>query len=93
MIHIIICSTALLLLILAHVSSANIESIDDKWEKFVREHKKYYTNKAEETLRRSIWERNCQFIENHNGNASKTFKLGMNEFGDLVKDSLIYFIV
>ena len=40
-------------------------------------------NAEEEFYRRSIFERNLQLLENHNADASQTYKMGINEFSVL----------
>ena len=42
--------------------------------------------------RRSVWENNLAFIEQHNLDAAKgihTFTVGMNEYGDLTTDEFV----
>merc|ERR1712038_188147 len=50
------------------------------WKKF---HGKSYTSETEENYRMGIWLDNMRIIKEHNADKSKTYTLGMNQFGDL----------
>ncbi|XP_078063332.1 uncharacterized protein LOC144489321, partial [Mustelus asterias] len=75
-----------LLSILVVASGHTFDSrLDGDWKIWKSQHEKQYTEE-EETHRRSIWEDNVRYIEQHNLEYSMgkhTFTVGMNEFGDL----------
>lgn len=78
------------LALVAAVSAASISSdatLDKIWEEFKGFHNKQYSNGAEEISRRSIWEKNLKFINQHNLEATlgkHTYTLKMNKYGDMV---------
>ncbi|XP_078054332.1 procathepsin L-like isoform X2 [Mustelus asterias] len=75
-----------LLSILVVASGHTFDSrLNGDWKIWKSQHEKQYTEE-EETRRRSIWEDNVRYIEQHNLEYSMgkhTFTVGMNEFGDL----------
>ncbi|XP_078054334.1 procathepsin L-like isoform X2 [Mustelus asterias] len=75
-----------LLSILVAASGHTFDSrLNGDWKIWKSQHEKQYTEE-EETHRRSIWEDNVRYIEQHNLEYSMgkhTFTVGMNEFGDL----------
>lgn len=60
--------------------------LQNEWLSWKRLHAKEYYNIREEGSRWAVWRRNYQLIEEHNRN-NHTFKLGLNEFADLVNPS------
>ncbi|NJI29732.1 C1 family peptidase [Aeromonas veronii] len=78
-----------LLSILVAASGHTFDSrLDEDWKSWKSQHEKQYTEE-EETHRRSIWEDNVRYIEQHNLEYSMgkhTFTVGMNEFGDLTDE-------
>jgi len=54
----------------------------DEFKVWAKMHNKKYANKQEEESRRTIWENNKNYIENHNANSRFSHKLKMNQFGD-----------
>ncbi|XP_078054342.1 procathepsin L-like [Mustelus asterias] len=78
-----------LLSILVVTSGPTFDSrLDEDWKIWKSQHEKQYTEE-EETHRRSIWEDNARYIEQHNLEYSmgkRTFTMGMNEFGDLTNE-------
>uniref|UniRef100_A0A8C4RTU8 Cathepsin L1-like n=1 Tax=Erpetoichthys calabaricus TaxID=27687 RepID=A0A8C4RTU8_ERPCA len=61
--------------------------LDFKWQVWKKTHGKQY-KKASELQKRTIWEENLRKINAHNlryKRGKTTFKLGMNQFGDLVR--------
>jgi hypothetical protein len=60
---------------------------DDDWNTFKNNYKKAYKTKDHEKSRRLKYENNANIIAQHNKEAEsgkQTFKLAMNEFGDMV---------
>jgi cathepsin L len=55
---------------------------------FTLKHKKIYSNIEEYQKRKEIFEKNLQFIENHNKKKDITFKLGINQFSDLTQEEI-----
>ncbi|KAK3094679.1 hypothetical protein FSP39_004824 [Pinctada imbricata] len=86
--HLINCSTMLRLTIFVvlYISiSAFDVNLNNEWEKFKVEFNRNYMP-SEESIRRSIWEGHIRLIEKHNLEADlglHTYRLGMNDFGDL----------
>lgn len=84
----------LMLVVLAVVvASASAASFTDNflWNKFKEEHNKIYTVE-EESLRREIFQKNLEFIREHNKKASNglaTFQVSMNKFGDLTSEEFV----
>ena len=76
----------LILLALIALSTAQLQ-LREEWEAWKREHGKSYADDMEESLRHAIWFQNYHYIEVHN--KEKSFKLGLNEFADLVRIDII----
>jgi cathepsin L len=67
-------------------------SMDLYWQAFKTQHNKKYADDFEESQRRLIWEKNVQFINKHNLEASlgqHTFTVKMNKFGDLTNKEFV----
>ena len=62
--------------------------LDDEWLNFKTKFSKSYETRKAELERRQIWEKNLKYINNHNRlvdeEATFTFRMRMNSFGDLV---------
>ena len=59
----------------------------EDWNKFKNEFNKSYPNHGIESFRQNIWLNNMIYINKHNIDATKgkhSYRLAMNEFGDLV---------
>ena len=54
-----------------------------EWQLWKQQHGKVYENDEQELLHSAIWTKNYQYIEKHN-RGNYTFKLGLNEFADIV---------
>jgi len=70
---------------LAIVASALAVNLDNEWAEYKRTYAKVY-NKAEEVIRRSIWESHHEYIQKHNEGYKQgltTFYLGANEYMDM----------
>ncbi|XP_006824585.1 cathepsin S-like [Saccoglossus kowalevskii] len=71
----------ILLMLVAMVTAAP----NPVWEAWKQLHEKKYSNE-EETVRRSIWEKNLQTVELHNIEhemGKHTYTMGMNKYSDL----------
>jgi len=65
------------------------DQLNDSWTLFKRVFKKTYASTEEETVRRTIWEKNLAKIRNHNLEADMglhTYTMEMNRFGDLTHE-------
>lgn len=66
--------------------------LDSRWLEWKIAHTKSYTNDMNELERRLVWEENVKMINMHNLDHSlhkKGFRLGMNEYGDMVRHLLL----
>ncbi|XP_063055372.1 cathepsin K [Engraulis encrasicolus] len=73
---------------LAHL---NHLSLDREWDSWKLEHRKEYNGLGEESIRRSIWEKNMLMIEAHNQEYElgiHTYELGMNHLGDMTLEEV-----
>ena len=57
---------------------------DNEWHSWKQLYNKKYESDEEEKFRYTIWNETRKMIERHNSDKSKTYKLGMNQFGDMV---------
>jgi cathepsin L len=62
------------------LTGAELEAAFTSW---ASQHGKTYQTEAIRTVRKGIWARNLAFIQRHNTRNDKTYKVAMNEFGDL----------
>jgi len=53
---------------------------------FKVEFKRQYKDKAEEAMRRKLFERRLAGIHRHNSDSTKTWRVGVNKFTDMTKD-------
>jgi len=72
----------LVLVTFFNIIGGSFVTYEKEFLQFVKDYKREYTQQ-EYQIRFEIFKQNLQFIENHNLNASHTFKLKMNQFGDL----------
>lgn len=73
-------------------SATNLSSLRfaEEWRLWKRTHRKSYASSNEELERYAIWQSNTAYIENHNKHWDKFgYTLGMNQFGDLVRDYIM----
>jgi len=73
-------------------ASAHDALLNKYWEEFKQLHKKSYGNSAEEASRRQIWEKNLNFINQHNLEQSlgkHTYTVKMNKYGDLTNKEFV----
>jgi len=80
-----------ILIALSSVKGLNSD-LNVHWENFVQKYNKNYNGQDQIQYRRSVWENNLAFIEQHNldaANGIHTFTVGMNEYGDLTTDEFV----
>nr|XP_054751285.1 procathepsin L-like [Lytechinus pictus] len=66
--------------------------LDEVWSEWKSKNGKMYGGVEEENNRRKIWEDNLRIIEKHNilhSLGEKTYRLGMNEFGDMTNAEFV----
>ena len=56
-----------------------------EWENFKIKHGRNYDSRQEEAYRFKVFNDNLEMIKKHNADRSKTYKMGMNHFGDLTE--------
>ncbi|XP_028646958.1 cathepsin K [Erpetoichthys calabaricus] len=83
-----------LLVLLAFVASVVSQdpTLDSAWDTWKRTYGKQYNNLNEETIRRSIWEKNTRLIEAHNQEYElgiHSYELGMNHLGDMTSEEVV----
>ncbi|KAI1886230.1 hypothetical protein AGOR_G00211850 [Albula goreensis] len=81
---------AVLIVFAVGVSSLHAvdHTLDSVWEDWKSLHGKEYTQDSE-GQKRMIWEENHRFIQQHNleeAQGKHSYKLGMNQFGDLTEE-------
>ncbi|UJR11424.1 hypothetical protein I4U23_015604 [Adineta vaga] len=86
-------SILILVLVAFTLSStwARSMTINRQWKVWKSQFDKSYTN-VEERLRRTIWEKNLELVEEHNRQADlglHTYRLGMNQFADLTNKEFV----
>lgn len=64
-----------------HSSYAN--EIEDEWSNFKIKFGKNYTTEEENNEKFEIFKENFEFIQKHNSEGGKTFKVEVNRFADL----------
>ncbi|XP_028942774.1 cathepsin L1-like [Antrostomus carolinensis] len=77
-----------LLLALLGCTTAPDPALEETWEGWKILHAKEYPGEAE-AIRREVWEKNLQRIQQHNQEESQghhTFRLAMNHYGDLTDE-------
>ena len=57
---------------------------DKEWEEWQQLHNKKYKSDEEERFPYTIWIDNRKMIERHKSDKNSTFKVEMNQFGDMV---------
>ncbi|CAH1100335.1 unnamed protein product [Psylliodes chrysocephalus] len=83
------CSVSIFIAILATVSALGVH---EQWTHFKNNHGKLYRNSVEETYRFSVFQANLREIEEHNVKFEQglsTFRMGMNQFGDLTTEEFL----
>merc|ERR1711973_987191 len=61
--------------------------VDNEWESFKQVWGKEYQS-TEDSMRRSIWERNKAMVESHNKKAEKSFTMALNEASDWTEEEV-----
>jgi len=67
----------------------HLPSIFEQWAK---DFNKVYTQVEEKLHRFQIWIKNLEMIAKHNSDSSHTFKMRLNQFGDLTNDEFSHYI-
>ena len=67
-----------------HSNSQLIPITSSEWKLFKITYNKTYYSIEEEQNRFQIWQSNALLINKHNSKDTSSFRMGMNEFGDLV---------
>ena len=55
---------------------------DEEWNDFKTSYNKNYVDSKTELERKKIWISNCDYVDKHNADKTKNFKLNENEFAD-----------
>lgn len=76
---------ALILLLAVALSVLHARPLEEEWQLWKEKHGKSYQTRLEESNRRAVWLQNHEAIERHNSHNS-TFKLKLNQFGDMVSN-------
>ncbi|XP_063695664.1 cathepsin L-like proteinase [Culicoides brevitarsis] len=72
--------------IIAVVSISAHSSLDEKWEEFKTDYRKVYSYSKEEQMRKQIFSKHLEEIEEHNARYAagiETYEKGINQFSDL----------
>lgn len=65
-------------------------ALEEEWQQWKQEHGKSYTNEVEESMRRAVWFRTYNFIQEYNNEAGNSHQLGLNAFADMVRYSVVF---
>ncbi|NWQ84586.1 CATK protein, partial [Columbina picui] len=80
-----------LLALLVPVAAVQAQpELDAQWHLWKQTYGKQYNGEADEAARRLIWEKNLNYINQHNLEHAlgvHTFQLAMNHLGDMVGDT------
>ena len=71
----------LFIILLARIAYAYCWS-DEEWNDFKTSYNKNYADSKTELERKNIWISNCDYVDQHNADRTKNFKLNENEFAD-----------
>ena len=58
-------------------------ALDEEWKQWKSQHSKNYSDEIEESVRRAVWFRTFNHINEHS-NSGHSYKLGLNKFADMV---------
>ncbi|XVE88190.1 hypothetical protein DITRI_Ditri19aG0048900 [Diplodiscus trichospermus] len=61
-------------------------SMSDRFEQWLASYGRVYEDASEKDKRFQIFKENVEYIESHNADTSKNYKLGVNEFTDLTNE-------
>ncbi|KAE8700537.1 Senescence-specific cysteine protease SAG39 [Hibiscus syriacus] len=61
-------------------------SMSDRFEQWLSSYSRVYQDETEKNKRVQIFMENVEYIESHNADTSKKYKLGVNEFTDLTNE-------
>lgn len=84
----ILFSLLILGMSVAQVTSQTLTdaSISEKHEVWMAKYGRAYNDNAEKEMRRNIFKKNVEFIENFNFLGNSSYKLGINKFSDQTND-------
>ena len=60
--------------------------MSDRFEQWLASYGRVYQDASEKDKRFQIFKENVEYIESHNADTSKKYKLGVNEFTDLTNE-------
>ncbi len=79
----VLCGSLLLLCAFAQSSFSREErELQSRFSGWMREHKRSYES-SEFVRRWNTWKANAKFVEKHNSDPKQTYKVAMNQFGDM----------
>ncbi|XP_069041515.1 cathepsin K-like [Lepisosteus oculatus] len=87
----LLCGGVLLLMASALAYPSQQEWLDSEWESWKMTYRRQYNGLGEETIRRSIWDKNMLLIEAHNREYElgiHSYELGMNHLGDMTSEEV-----
>ncbi|KAK3431212.1 hypothetical protein EUGRSUZ_E02741 [Eucalyptus grandis] len=67
----------------------DIPSATKKFEEWMSRHERDYKDVAEKAKRLKIFSENLRFVEEFNGAANRTYKVGLNKFSDLTNEEFV----
>ncbi|XP_034455523.1 cathepsin L1-like [Hippoglossus hippoglossus] len=74
-------------LVLGHSSPA----VDNTWEEWKVNNRRFYDNETENSFRRAVWEKNMNLVLKHNQEASEgkhSYTLGLNHLSDMTTEEI-----
>lgn len=79
----------LVMLYLTTLAASAPLALEEEWQQWKQEHGKSYTNEVEESMRRAVWFRTYNLIQEYN-EAGNSHQLGLNAFADMVRFSVVF---
>lgn len=72
--------------------SMQVDPIDTMFNLYLARHSKSYSTKEEYMMRRAIFERQVQFVQEHNSRNDESYAVGLNKFSDLTNEEFASFL-